>query len=223
MRLTLFNVALTLILSPLCRAQGWEVGGVAGYGAYSNATIVNNIGESASAGFHRFYQGWAVGAVLTEDPYNYIGGEVRYLFQSDSPELRFQGTRATISGYSNLVVYDFLIHMRPQEKRLRPYVAAGGGVKVYTGSNPLFLTLTQPLVQFAVLRPCTQVEPAVSLGGGVKYRVKRHVWLRADFRTYMTPLPDDLFRTTARLSAIRGWLYDFVPQLGVSYTFYEEH
>jgi hypothetical protein len=222
MRLTLFNVALTLIVSPLCRAQGWEVGAVAGYGAYSNASIVNNIGESASAGFHRFYQGWALGATFGEDEYNYIGGEVRYLFQWDSPELRFQGTRATIDGYSNVVVYDLLIHMRSQGKRIRPYVAGGGGVKVYTGSNLRFLTLTQPLPQFAVLQPCTEVEPAVSLGAGLKYRVKRHVFLRADFRAYMTPLPDKLFRTTP-LSAIRGWVYDFVPQLGVSYTFYEEH
>jgi hypothetical protein len=220
MRLTLFNVAVTLIFSLLCRAQGWEVGGVTGYGAYSNATIVNNIGESASAGFHRFYQGWALGATVGEDPYNYIGGEVRYLFQWDSPELRFQGTRATIGGYSNVVVYDLLIHMRPQGKSIRPYVAGGAGAKAYTGSNPQFLTLTQPLVQFAVLRPCTQWEPAVSIGGGLKYRVKHHVLLRADFRAYMTPLPGELFRTT-KLSAIRGWVYDLVPQVGVSYTFYE--
>ena len=219
MRLTLFNVALTLTLSPLCRAQGWEVGAVAGYGGYSNGTIVDNIGESAGAGFH---PGWALGAVLSEDPYNYIGGEVRYLFRWGSPELQFQGTRATIGGYSNLLVYDSLVHMRPQGKRIRPYVAGGAGVKVYTGSNPRFLTLTQPLVQFAALRPCTEVEPAVSIGAGLKYRVKRHVWLRADFRAYMTPLPGELFRTT-RLSAIRGWVYDFVPQVGVSYTFYEEH
>jgi len=220
MRLTLFNAALILTFAGLCQAQGWEVGGIAGYGAYStDATIFNSAGETARAGFH---PGLALGAVLSEDPYDYIGGEVRYLFRWGSPELQFQGTRATIGGYSNVVVYDFLVYMKPRQSRIRPYVAAGAGVKVFTGSNPRFLILTQPLTQFAVLQPCTHVEPAVSLGGGVTYRVRRHVSLSADFRTYMTPLPGGLFRTT-QLSAIRGWLYDFVPQVGVSYTFYEEH
>jgi len=34
----------------------------------------------------------------------------------------------------------------------------------------------------------------------------------------MTPLPNELFRPTG-LSAIRGWVFDFVPQVGVSYLF----
>jgi len=212
MRLTLFGMAFALTLSPVCLAQQWEVGVASGYGLYYDSTVANG-GQSASAGFH---PGVALGGVFGENMYNYIGGEVRYLFRWGSPELQSQGTRADMSGYSNVLVYDVLVHMTPRDSRFRPYVAGGAGVKIYTGSSTQFLT--QPLKEYAVLLPGTQVEPAISVGAGLKYLVVRHVLLRADFRAYMTPLPNELFRPTG-LSAIRGWVFDFVPQVGVSYLF----
>ena len=214
MRATLLTSVFAVTLSSVCLAQKWEVGAAAGYGAYDNATIGNRvIGESASAGFH---PGFALGAVLGENMYEHVGGEVRYLFLSGAPELQFQDTRATMHGYTNLVVYDLLVHMKSRDSKVRPFFAGGAGVKVFTGTSTQFLT--QPLQEFGVLRPCTEVEPAISAGGGLKYRAARHLLLRADFRVYMSPLPNDLFRTT-RFQEIRGWVYNFVPQVGVSYTF----
>jgi hypothetical protein len=121
-----------------------------------------------------------------------------------------------MNGYSNLLTYDLLVHMTRKDSRLRPYAAGGAGIKVYTGTTAQLIT--QPLTQFALLLPVTQVEPAISVGGGLKYQLARHILLRADFRTYMTPLPNELFRTRAA-SSIRGWVFDFVPQVGISYTF----
>jgi hypothetical protein len=213
MRRALFIVALALIFSTVCIAQEYEVGGAVGYGAYHNASIGNPfLGETATAGFH---PGVAAGVWVGENMYEYIGGEIRYLFLAGSPELQFQGTRATMDGYSNLVVYDLLFHLASRDKKLRPFFAGGAGVRIDTGTE---LFLAQPLLQFAVLRPGTHVEPAISAGGGLKYVVHRHILLRADFRAYMSPLPHQLFRTTA-LSVIRGWTYNFVPQLGLGYTF----
>jgi hypothetical protein len=214
MRATLLTSALALTLSSVCLAQEWEVGAAGGYGFYDNASIGNPVaGVSASAGFH---PGLAVGAFFGENMYEHVGGELRYLFLGGSPELQFQSTRATLSGYTNLVVYDVLVHMKSRDSRVRPFFAGGAGIKVFTGTNAQFLT--QPLQQFAVLRPLTQVEPAISAGAGLKFRVARHTLLRAEFRAYMSPLPDDLFRTTG-LSKIRGWVYNFVPQVGIGYTF----
>jgi hypothetical protein len=69
-----------------------------------------------------------------------------------------------------------------------------------------------------LLRPVNQVEPAISVGGGMKFRMPKRTQLRVDFRVYMTPLPDQLFRPIGP-SVIRGWLYDFVPLGGISYVF----
>jgi hypothetical protein len=212
MRLTRISVALTFILTPLCLAQQWEVGAASGFG-WTDSASIGNLGQSASAGLH---PGAVLGGLLGDNMYNYIGGEVRYLFQWGAPRLQFQGTRADMSGYSNLLVYDLLIHIKDRDSRIRPFFAAGAGIKIYTGTGQL--DLTQPLVRFALLAPGTQVEPAISVGFGLKYKVERHVMLRADFRTYMTPLPGDLFRTNIG-SDIRGWVFDFVPQVGVSYIF----
>jgi hypothetical protein len=70
----------------------------------------------------------------------------------------------------------------------------------------------------ALLRPVTQVEPAISVGGGLKCSFAKHAQFRIDFRTYFTPTPDDVIRPTG-LSAIHGWLSTIVPTAGISYVF----
>lgn len=212
MRVTPLASASLLIFSTCCLAQQWEMGATGGYGWNYN-TSIGVAGQSASAGFR---QGAAVGAVFGENMYGYIGGEIRYLYRWGTPELQFQGAHSTIGGYSNIVVYDLLVHTAPRDSRVRPYLAGGAGIKIFTGSHAQ--PMVQPLIPFAVLLPGTQVEPAISVGGGLKYRMSRHALLRADFRTYMTPLPNQLFKPTGP-SVIRGWVFDFVPLVGISYTF----
>jgi Outer membrane protein beta-barrel domain len=214
MRATLLMVALTVAVSTVSVAQEWEVGATGGYGWYDNTSIGNPaLGVSARAGFH---SGAAAGAFFGQNMYEYVGGELRYLYLWSSPELQYQNTRATIHGNTNLVVYDFLFHLTSRDSKVRPYFAAGAGIKVFTGNSNLFFT--QPLQQFAVLAPQRQVEAVVSAGGGIKFLPGKHVLVRADFRTYMSPLPDRLF-VTPRFNDIRGWVFNFVPQVGVGYTF----
>jgi hypothetical protein len=212
MRTLLSIIGCVVLLASHGRAQQWEFGAIAGYGWNHDATIANGP-ASASAGFH---PGFALGTVLGENMYNYIGGEFRYLFRWGSPLMDYQSTRTSATGYSNILTYDLLVHMTPRDNKIRPYVAAGAGIKIYTATNEQILN--QPLQSFAVILPVTQVEPAISAGGGIKYRVARHVQIRADFRAYMTPLPNQLFRPTGP-SVVRGWLFDFMPQAGISYLF----
>jgi len=214
MRATLWTAAVIVAFSTICLAQEWEVGAAGGYGWYDNTTISNpTLGVSASA---RFHSGAAVGAFFGQNMYQYVGGELRYLYLWGAPELQFQNTRATMHGNTNLVVYDFLFHLKSRDSKVRPFFAAGAGIKVFTGSSTQFFT--QPLQEFAVLAPHRQVEAAVSVGGGIKYVPGKHVLVRADFRTYMSPLPDRLF-VIRRFNDIRGWVFNFVPQVGVGYTF----
>jgi hypothetical protein len=214
MRLTLWYFTLAVTISSVCLAQPWELGASGGYGWYQNPSIANSTG-SAQAGIPPRA---AFGVTFTQNMYNYVGGEIRYLFRFGGPELKSSGMEANLGGHTNLVTYDFLFYTSPKESRIRPYVAGGAGIKVYTGLGPRFLSLDQPLDNFAFLRPVNQVEPAISVGGGVKFLMPRRLHLRIDFRAYMTPLPNQLFRPVG-LSVIHGWLYDFVPLGGISYVF----
>ena len=86
MRLISWSAAICLMLAPLCVAQTWEIGTSAGYGLYHNTSISNDA-QSATAGVH---SGSALGAVFGENPYDYIGGELRYLYRWGSPELQYR-------------------------------------------------------------------------------------------------------------------------------------
>ncbi len=214
MRLALCSFALAVTISFVCQAQPWELGAIGGYGWYHDSSITNGLG-SAQAGIPARA---AFGVTLTENMYNHVGGEIRYLFRFGGPELKSSGIEANLDGHTNLVTYDFLFYTSSKESGIRPYIAAGAGIKVYTGLGSRFLDLNQPLANLTLLRPVNQVEPAISLGGGMKFRMPKRTQLRVDFRVYMTPLPDQLFRPTGP-SVISGWLYDFVPLAGISYVF----
>ena len=214
MRLALRSFTLALTIASLCWAQPWELGASGGYGWYHDRSISNRT-ESVQAGIPARA---AFGVTFTQNMYNYVGGEIRYLFRFGGPELRSSGLRANMDGHTNLVTYDFLFYTSSKESNIRPYIAAGAGIKVYTGLGPRYPDLNQPLANFALLRPVNQVEPAISVGGGMKFLLPKQTQLRVDFRAYMTPLPDQLFRPIGP-SVIRGWLYDFVPLGGISYVF----
>jgi hypothetical protein len=172
----------------------WRPGGFAWY---QNATISNPTG-SVETGFTPKF---AMGVVFGENIHQYLGGEVRCMLLFGEPLLRMDGTRANTTGYTNLVNYDLLIHTAREGAKIRPFFAAGVGVKVYSATGRI--NLMQPLQDFAVLRRVNQTEPLISVGGGLKYVVPKHVLLRGDFRTYMTPTPDELFRPTL-VSKIHG-------------------
>jgi len=212
MRLIQFSFALALTCSPMCLAQNWELGGLGGYGWYYNPSII----DPANSGRAGFPPRAAIGVVFAENMYNYIGGELRYLFRFGGPQLQSNGVTENATGYTNAITYDLLFHMTPRESNVRPFLAAGAGIKAFTGSSQC---LVQPLAGLAVLRPLTQVEPAIDLGGGLKYLLPKHIQVRLEFRVYMTPLPNEVIRPTGPLSAIHGWIYDFVPLAGISYVF----
>ncbi len=83
-----------------------------------------------------------------------------------------------------------------------------------TGAEPAF----QPLNNLVVLTHTTQLEPLISLGGGLKFKVSRKALVRLDFRDYATPTPDKLL-ATPRATTINGWMHDFVGLVGISATF----
>src|SRR5689334_21111640 len=183
-----------------CRAAEaqWDFGAEIGIGTSHDPSLTSP-GGSAQSGFRTMA---TASVVWAENPYQYIGGEFRYMFRWGGPKLTSNGTQASMDGYANVITYDLLVHLKSRESRVRPYVAAGSGIKIYTGTAQRFSS--QPLSDIAVLVPGTQVEPVISTGGGLKYLLRPGLQIRLDFRTHMTPLPNDLIRPTGR-SVIHGW------------------
>jgi hypothetical protein len=111
MRLSLCSVTLAVTLSSVCLAQPWELGASGGYGWYHDPSIANASG-SAQAGMPSRA---AFGMTFTQNMYNYVGGEIRYLFRFGGPQLKSSGVEANQDGHTNLVTYDFLFYTSSKE------------------------------------------------------------------------------------------------------------
>lgn len=205
-------VVTAFVLSLPCLAQEWELGVAGGYRLDVNPSIVSPAGSVQP----RFAPNGVVGVVVGHDMYEHIGGEFRYMFQFGGPQVESQGIRVSAAGYTNVTVYEFLFHAAVREAKIRPFVAAGAGIKVYTSGE--FKSAGLPAPNSVLVTQGTQVEPAVSVGLGLKYRLHNHALLRLDFRTQMTPFPNQIFRPTGA-SSVHGWVYSFVPLGGVSCVF----
>jgi hypothetical protein len=197
-------------------AQTWEVGGSVGYQFFQNVSVD---GSSAS-GQTGFGRGFAAGALLGQNLYRFLGGEIRYTFLSDDLLVSSARTQATLGGQSQALHYDVLVHATHRNSSIRPFVAAGAGVKFYrgTGAEQAY----QPLEALVVLTSISQIEPLVSIGGGVKFRLSQRALLRCDVRDQITPYPDKLLALPPGATKGSGWFHDVVAMIGISATFSRE-
>jgi hypothetical protein len=208
------GVCIALALASACMAQEheWEVGAAGGFGFMRNATVNNPTG-SVSAGFDNRF---AAGGVIGQDLYQHFGGEIRYTFRDNDLVLKGASQKVNMDGNSHLVHYDLLYYAMGKTSRIRPFAAAGGGIRLFGGTGHEYAN--QPFGDLALLTRTTQVKPLISVGGGVKCSVTSHATVRVDFRDYISPFPEHLFVTSPG-AKIHGWLNDFVPLVGVSYVF----
>src|SRR5215467_4792102 len=136
MRLIVGTVTLVVACSCSGIAQDWNIGVLGGFGWNRDAAIRNSVISSPPAsGEVGFPSRATVGVVVGEDLYRHWGGEIRWLFQWGGPQIEANGAKTSISGYSNLVTYDFIVYPVRTESGLRPYLAGGAGVKAYTGTD----------------------------------------------------------------------------------------
>ena len=209
---SLTALLFVLALTGTCFAQQWEVGAAGGFGIYKNVTVTNDV-QSGTAGFSN---GAALSAFATQDLYNHLGGEIRYTFQFDDLMVSSGGDKATFSGQTHAIHYDLLYKPLGREAPIQPYLAAGGGIKVYQGTGTP--QVSQDLGYLAALTNTRQVEPLITFGGGVRMKVGRRTYLYADVRDYLTPFPDNVVAPVPP-SKLSGWVHDIVPMLGLSFGF----
>jgi len=201
-----------VIIAPACFAQKWEVGGIAGGGFSSGLTVSNDL-AAASTGLAN---GLGFGAVLGQNLYPRISGELGYTYHFSDLQISGSGQSASFSGVTHSMYYDIQVHGRATRSRWQPFAAAGGGVRVFRGVGTE--TPYQPLSSFALLTKTQQWMPMVTFGGGVKCAIAPRVRLRFEIRDYLTRFPTQVI-APAPGAHLSGWLHDFVPMAGITFVF----
>jgi hypothetical protein len=208
-----FVIAGLLIAAFPCLAQ-WEIGGFYGYGLYNTGTIFSSAGTARAGILNRF----AAGAWLDDNRWDYVSGELRYVYQDGHPYLKYNGMRADIQGQSHAITYDLLFHGKNQERNFRPFAAVGAGAKGFLIAGPE--PFPQPFPQVATLNGSDQWKFVTDVGGGVKYRLNKYFLLRGDFRDYITTFPSRELTPPPHGTA-RGVFNQFTIMIGVSDVFSE--
>lgn len=193
-------------------AQNWEGGGAAGAGFSPNLTVTNPLGK-ASTGFASMA---AFGGWLGQSLHDSFGGEVRYTFRPSGLRISSGGSQAKFQGFSHMVHYDVLFYTKPPGPHVRPFLAAGAGMRVFhgTGTEAPY----QPLQEFALLTRTREWKPLVTAGVGIRAELGPRMFLRVEIRDYITPFPQEVI-APAKGSKISGWLHDIVPLAGIGFVF----
>lgn len=203
-------IAAVSIIMPGFAQEHWELGVAGGYGFYKNVKATNATGE-ASVGFK---SGPAFGVIAGNEVNRWFGGEARYTYRQNDLKVSSGASKAQFDGDSHVLNYDFVFHLAPRPIRVRPFLAAGAGVKMYRGTGRE--TAFQPLIGFVALTRSVQVVPVVSVGGGFKIQLSSLLLLRVEARDFVSTFPDQVIAPVPR-AQVRGWLHDIVPLVGLSF------
>jgi hypothetical protein len=206
------SLILPLLMIGAAGAQQREIG-ILGGGGFSNGIPILGASPSASAGFR---SGPTIGVLVGQDLYSHWSGEIRYLFEQREFHLASGGATAGFSGQAHAFHYDLVFHTGPRRGRVRPYVAAGGGLKLFRGTGQE--TAYRPLMEDAYLTRTQQLKPMVTAGGGVRFQIGKRMAMRIDVRDQITRFPEKIV-AAAPDRRIDGWLHDLVPSIGLSWWF----
>ena len=191
-------------------AQQWEFGGSGGGGFLNSVPVSGGIG-SATAGFQT---GAAFGGYIGYSQNKHIGGELRYAYLQSNLKLTSGGSQATFSGMSHVVHYDLILKTTRNSGRVQLFAAVGGGMKAFRGTGRE--AAYQPLSQFGYFTKTQTMKPMASVGGGVKFALTNKVFLRTEFRDYITAFPKEII-TPAPGTKYGTLLHDFVPMVGLGF------
>jgi opacity protein-like surface antigen len=208
MKTLLRSILLLTMAVAASFAQQWEFGGAGGGGFLNNVPVSGGIG-SATAGFQT---GAALGGYIGYSQNRHIGGELRYAYLQSNLSLKSGGAEASFSGISHVVHYDLIFKTTKNSGKVQLFAAVGGGMKVFRGTGQE--AAYQPLSQFGYFTKTQALKPMGSVGGGVKFALTKRVFLRTEFRDYITAFPKEIITPPAG-TKYGTLLHDFVPMVGL--------
>lgn len=205
------GVCLAAALAPAAFGQSWEFGGGAGGGFF----LPKDVKRPSETAKFKIQPGVAASAWLSNNTSDHWGGEIRYTYQSGQMQLKQGSTTAKFDGERHTMHYDFQWHATDRDATARPYIAFGGGVRVFRGTGAE--QLTQPLSRFALLTKTQEMQGMFSVGAGIKTKLSEHWQLRVDVHNYISRFPKEV--ATPNLgSQVGGWVHDIVPIVGLTWT-----
>ena len=206
-------VVLVLAAAAICAsAQQWEFGGIGG-AAFLNSVPVSSPVGSATAGFQ---QGGVFGAFLGQNIAPHIAGEIRYEYMQSALQLTSGGSKATFSGVAHALHYDLLLHTNRKGSPVQFFAAIGGGMKVFRGTGTE--AAYQPLYQYGYFTKTQALKPMGDVGGGVRFALSKHLFLRAEVRDFVTAFPTEVLTPPPGVKYSK-LLHDIVPMADLSYAF----
>lgn len=212
-KLPVLLLTFATILAPASSfAQKWELGGGIG-GSFFTSQTVKNVVTSGNASLS---DALAASFWIGNNSSRMLGGEFRYDYENTSLNLSNTTAHAKFGADTHAFHYDFLFHLAPNESPVRPFVSAGGGVKLYRGTGQE--AAYQPLASLALLTKTSELKPLLSFGAGLKIAVTPIIQIRVEVRDALTPFPKSVI-TPAQGSKLGGWLQDFMVSGGVSAVF----
>lgn len=205
---------VVVLLAPagLAQQQQYELSADVGYGFYRDGSIYSSEGTAKAGIRNRF----AAGIMLGDDFSQYVAAEFNYLYHDGHPFLEAPGVKSDIQGNSDALTVSLLFHFKTREHRWRPFLAGGTGAKEYVIAGPA--PFPQPIPQIASLTTNDVWKVVFSVGGGIKFRPRPHMLIRAEFRDYLTTFPRQEI-VPAPHNTARGIFEQFTPLFGMSYTF----
>jgi opacity protein-like surface antigen len=204
-------VCLAVSAAPAALAQKWELGGAGGYGFY----LPKDATRPTETATTKITPGVSGAAWLGNNTGVRWGGEIRYAYERGDLQLKQGSTEVNFNSETHSIHYDFQYHFSDVDSSSRPYLAFGGGVKVYRGTGTE--QLSQPLSRFALLTRTQEVQGMLSLGAGIKTKINDHWQFRVDFHDYITPFPSQVIAPNLG-THIGGMMHNFVPMVGISWT-----
>jgi hypothetical protein len=212
---TLAPIGAALVLlgagASRCLAQKWEIGVLGGGSVYNTASVT----AGSASGSVGFKSGPAVGAFFGQNG-NRFSGELRYEYLPGDLKVSSNGGEATFSGLAHAIHYDVMFNFTSSEAAIRPFVEAGGGVKIYEGTGST--STTQPLSNLALLTNTGETKGLATVGGGIKARVGKRIIFRAEVQDFITPFPRQVI-AAAPGSKISGILHDIIFSAGLGVMF----
>jgi opacity protein-like surface antigen len=207
----LFLLPLLGLSVSLQAQQNFEAGALAVASAYHGASV----SAPSATGSIGFAPGAAGGLFVGQTMTNRLGGELRYIFAHNDLKVSSGGKDTEFAGHSHTFHYDLLFYFAKRDAKIRPYVAGGGGLKVYqgTGTEQPF----QPLSNIALLTKTSQTMGVVDYGAGVKWQFNKNMMFRVEFRDYVTEVPK-VFEPGVGAN-FSGLMHQWMPAFGVSWTF----
>ncbi|MBY0506362.1 MAG: porin family protein [Bryobacteraceae bacterium] len=201
---------LPLASSSLAYAQKWEIGGGAGGSFYTSQTV-SRASLSANA---KFDSGWGATGYIGHNMYSRVGGEVRYSFLKNDAKLSSGSDQATFGANAHAIHYDVLIHATKVGSPIRPFVAIGGGIKMFRGTGKE--VVAQRLGNLAFLTRTNEVKPVITFGAGVKLNVSKRVGFRVEVKDYFSQFPTDVIAPASGSKLSGNWIHNFVAMASLS-------